>query len=112
MVEIALSHQVRWKSKRACDAVKHVFNRKHALWSAKASECGLRSLVRTANVTSCFQRWNEVSVIGMKQGARQNRLGQVQAPAAIRIERELQRLDSAAVLKAHGKAGEKRKPVG
>src|SRR5262249_8176971 len=107
-VEIALSYHVCGKIERACDAVKHIFNHEHALWSAKATERGLRSLIRAADVAGGFQGRAKVSVIAMKQRACQNRLRQIQAPSAVGIERELQSLDSTVIVKTSGKPGKKR----
>src|SRR5277367_920899 len=92
------------------DAVDDVFNNEHALRAAEATKCRLRSFVCIANPAAGVKGWNQVRVVAMKQGAPEHGFGEIETPAAIRIEIEFHAAQHALVVEPGFEAAEKRMP--
>ena len=103
-IEVALADDVGRQRQPLRRLRQDVFDDEHRLRSAEAAERRLRRLVRAADAARHLDRRQLVGVVAVEQRAPHDRLGQVEAPAAVGVEREPQRLDAAVGGEAGGVA--------
>ena len=110
-VEVALAHHVRRQAGRARDAIEDLFDHHHALRAAEAAEGRVRDDVGLADATHHAHRRHEVGVVEVKHAALEHRLGEIEAPAAVRVERAVDGEQVALVVETDLEAAEERVPL-
>ena len=99
-VEVALANEVRRESEVARDAIENVFDHDHALGAAEAAEGGLGGLVGLADPAGGVEGGDEVGVVAVEEGAPEDGVGEVEAPAAVRVELQFDAAEASIVFEA------------
>ena len=104
-VEVALAqvHRVQTEQRRA--AAEDVLDHQHALGAAEAAEGGVRGLVCLGDAAVHPDVGDPVGVVDVAQRARQDRLREVEAPAAVSGQGGVQGEDASVLVEADPPVG-------
>ena len=97
-VEVAAAQLLGRETEQRRAAADDVLDDEHPLRAAEAAEGRLRGLVGPRDPPVHAHVWEPVGVVDVAQGAGEHRLGEVEAPAAVRGEGCLQRGEPALVV--------------
>ena len=110
-VEVAPAQVDRVDPEQRRAPAQDVLDHEHPLRSAEAAERGLRGLVGAGDAAVEPDVRDPVGVVDVAQRARQHRLAEVEAPAAVGGERGLERLQPAVVVEADPPLGVEAVPL-
>jgi hypothetical protein len=99
-VEVAPAQGLRVEAEQWRTPPEDVLDHEHALWAAEAAEGGLRGLVRLRDPAVHPHVRDPVGVVDVAEGPGQHRLGQVEAPAAVRRQGCVEGLEPAVAVEA------------
>ena len=110
-VQVAVAQRGGVEAEQRGAAAEDVFDHHHALRPAEAAERCLRRLIGLGDPAVHPHVRDPVRVVDVAQGAGQHRLGQVEAPAPVRGEGRVERLQETVVVEADAPAGVEAVPL-